>query len=111
MNGKGVYKFAVSTAPKAVDAVLAKASLNVEDIDWFIIHQANIRIIEGIISRCGIDPARVPITLDEYANTSSVTIPLTIDLMRNDGRLKPGQRVLCLGFGAGLTYGASVWEA
>jgi 3-oxoacyl-[acyl-carrier-protein] synthase-3 len=110
MNGSGVYKFAVATAPGAIEAVLRKAGLGLGDIDWFILHQANIRIIESIVSRCGIDPDKVPITLDLYANPSSVTIPLTLDLMRQDGRLLPGQRVLTLGFGAGLTYGASIFE-
>jgi 3-oxoacyl-[acyl-carrier-protein] synthase-3 len=110
MKGSGVYKFAVTAAPEAVKTVLEKASLGFGDIDWFVLHQANIRIIDSIISRLGIDPAKVPITLDKYANPSSVTIPLTLDLMREDGRLKPGQRILTAGFGAGLTYGASIWE-
>ncbi len=110
MKGSGVYKFAVSAAPKAVEAVLEKASLEAGDIDWFVLHQANIRIIESIINRLDLDPAKVPITLDKYANPSSVTIPLTLDLMREDGRLKPGQRILIAGFGAGLTYGASILE-
>jgi 3-oxoacyl-[acyl-carrier-protein] synthase-3 len=110
MKGSGVYKFAVTVAPKAVEAVMKKASLTPGDIDWFILHQANIRIIESVIDRLQLDPAKVPITLDHYANPSSATIPLTLDLMREDGRLKPGQRILMLGFGAGLTYGASIME-
>ncbi len=110
MKGSGVYKFAVSAAPRVVEAVLKKASLRFRDIDWFVLHQANIRIIESIINRLDLDPAKVPITLDKYANPSSVTIPLTLDLMREDGRLKPGQKILIAGFGAGLTYGASILE-
>lgn len=110
MNGSGVYKFAVGVASKSIGGVLEKAGLCMDDIDWFILHQANIRIINGIVSRCGIDPAKVPISLDQYANPSSATIPLTLDLMREDGRLRPGQRILLSGFGAGLTYGASVFE-
>ena len=110
MNGGGVYKFAVTAASKAIGEVLVKAKLDIGDIDWFVLHQANIRILDGIAGRCGIDPAKVPVTLDKYANPSSATIPLTLDLMREDGRLRPGQRVLLSGFGAGLTYGASIWE-
>ncbi|MCL1807589.1 MAG: ketoacyl-ACP synthase III [Oscillospiraceae bacterium] len=110
MNGSGVYKFAVNAAAKSIRQVLEKASVGIDDIDWFILHQANIRIIDGIVSRVGIPKDKVPITLDRYANPSSATIPLTIDVMREDGRLKPGQRVLLSGFGAGLTYGASIME-
>jgi 3-oxoacyl-[acyl-carrier-protein] synthase-3 len=110
MNGSGVYKFAVGAASRSINGVLAKAGLTVDDIDWFVLHQANLRIIEGIVSRCKISMDKVPVTLDRYANPSSATIPLTISLMREDGRLKAGQRVLLSGFGAGLTYGASILE-
>jgi 3-oxoacyl-[acyl-carrier-protein] synthase-3 len=109
MNGTGVYKFAVQAASKAIGDVLKKASLGLDGIDWFILHQANIRIIDGIVSRMGIPPEKAPVTLDKYANTSSATIPLTLDLMRKDGRVRPGQRVLLSGFGAGLTYGACIF--
>jgi 3-oxoacyl-[acyl-carrier-protein] synthase-3 len=110
MNGRGVYKFAVGAASRSISGVLAKAGLSADDIDWFILHQANLRIIEGVMSRLKIPLEKVPITLDRYANTSSATIPLTISLMREDGRLKPGHRILLSGFGAGLTYGASILE-
>jgi len=110
MNGSGVYKFAVGAASRAINTVLEKAGHTKDDIDWFILHQANLRIIEGIANRCKISMDKIPITLDRYANPSSATIPLTIDTLRKDGRLKSGQRVLLSGFGAGLTYGASILE-
>jgi 3-oxoacyl-[acyl-carrier-protein] synthase-3 len=110
MNGSGVYKFAVGAASRSINAVLEKAGLTADDIDWFVMHQANVRIIEGIASRCKIPMEKVPVTLDRFANPSSASIPLTISVMREDGRLKPGQRVLLSGFGAGLTYGASILE-
>lgn len=108
MSGNGVYKFAVASMPDAVEAVLQKASLTVSDIDWFVFHQANSRIIASIVDRLGIDPAKAPVTIDLYANTSSASIPLTLSLMKADGRLKPSQKVLLAGFGAGYTYGTSI---
>ena len=80
----------------------------VSSVDWFIPHQANLRILEGVARRCGIDEAKVVTTVGEHANTSAASIPLALYVAVQDGRIKPGQLLLLEAMGGGLTWGACV---
>ncbi|PWW07340.1 3-oxoacyl-[acyl-carrier-protein] synthase-3 [Paenibacillus cellulosilyticus] len=102
-NGREVYKWAVGTVPVGIEQLLQRAGLTVADIDWFVPHSANIRIIESICERSDIPVEHTLTSLTNYGNTSSATIPLALDLAVREGKLKTGQMVLLYGFGAGLT--------
>ncbi len=108
MDGKEVYKFAVSAMPDAMDRVLASAGRSIAEVDHIIPHQANARIIESVIAKYGLDPAKVLITLDKYGNTSSASIPIGLDELNKEGKLKRGDLILVVGFGAGLTYASAL---
>lgn len=106
MNGKEVFRFAARTVPEAIDSVLKKAGVTIDEIDWIVPHQANLRIIDVICRRYGLAPERVYVNLERYGNTSSASIPLCLDEMRRNGLLLTGQLIVFVGFGGGLTYGA-----
>jgi 3-oxoacyl-[acyl-carrier-protein] synthase-3 len=103
-NGREVYKFAVTTVPKGVEALLAQSGLSASDIDWFVPHSANTRIIESVCERIGIPMERTLYSNEYYGNTSAATIPLAFGLGLQDGRVKPGDTMLLYGFGGGLTH-------
>ncbi|RJQ31076.1 MAG: ketoacyl-ACP synthase III [Actinobacteria bacterium] len=108
MNGNEVFKFAVRVIPQAIDNVLQIAGLKKEDIDLFIPHQANKRIIDSAIEKAGIDENKVFINLDKYGNTSTASVPLALGEARENGLLKKGDLTLLIGFGAGLSWGANI---
>lgn len=108
MDGREVFAFAVRQVPKAIVEALDQAGLSVEDVDLFVLHQANRRIIEGISKRLSAPPERFPMNLDRVGNTSSAAIPLLLDELNRSGRIKQGMTLVLSGFGAGLTYGACV---
>jgi len=108
MQGNQVFRHAVVNISEAVTAAAADAGVRVADVDWFIPHQANQRILEGVAKRLGIDEAKVISTVAEHANTSAASIPLALDLGVRDGRIKPGQLLLLEAMGGGLTWGACV---
>ncbi len=108
MNGSEVFKFAVRIFPEAVQRALDKAGLTVDDIDYLVPHQANIRIINSGIERLGINKDKVVINLDRYGNTSTASIPLALYDLYKTGSLKRGDVLVFVGFGAGLTWGANV---
>ncbi len=108
MNGGEVYKFAVRQVPDCIEKALAKAELKAEDIDLYVLHQANIRIIEAIAKRLKVGMEHFPVNLDRVGNTSSAAIPLLLDELNKSGKIQKGQRLVLSGFGAGLTYGACV---
>lgn len=110
MDGGEVFKFALTRVPEAVREVLQKAELTAEDISWFLLHQANMRIIDGVARRLRIGMERFPINMEEYGNTSAASIPILMDEMNRSGKLQKGQKIVISGFGAGLTWGASVFE-
>lgn len=105
-NGREVYKWAVSQVPKGIAALLERYSLSVEDIDWFIPHSANMRIIESVCEKTGLPIERTLSSIEQYGNTSAASIPLAIDLALKDGRMQAGDTVLLYGFGGGLTESA-----
>lgn len=110
MDGKDVYRFAVSTVPDACAEAIAMAGLTVDDIDLFVLHQANVRIIRAVIEALGGSWERAFVNVDRYGNTSAASVPIALCEAVEMGRLKPGDRVLVAGFGGGLTWGAAVIE-
>ncbi len=108
MNGREVFKFAVRVMGTATERVLTKAGLGKEDIDLFVPHQANIRIIQSAMQRLDLPEEKCVINVDRYANTSAASIPLALVEAAEAGRMKEGDTVLMVGFGGGLTWGASV---
>jgi 3-oxoacyl-[acyl-carrier-protein] synthase III len=106
MDGQAVFKYAVRVLDEVGREVLAKASLQVADVDWLIPHQANVRILDATARRLGIDPKKVIVTVDRHANTSAASIPLAFDEAVRDGRIQRGARVLFEGVGGGFTWGA-----
>lgn len=109
-NGREVYKWAVQVVPRSIFELLEQSELTVEDIDWFIPHSANLRMIESICERVGIPTERMLQSLVWNGNTSSATIPLAIDQAVREGKIKNGDRLLLFGFGGGLTYTGMVVE-
>ena len=109
-NGKEVYKFATQALPKSSELAAAKVGVTKDDIDWFVPHQANARIIETAAKKLGVSMDKFIVTLDHYGNTSSASIPLALNEAVVDGRIKRGQKIALIGFGAGLTYGGIVLE-
>lgn len=108
MNGQEVYKFAVRTVPKAILEALQKADLTVEDVDLFVLHQANIRIIESVSKRLKVPMEKFPSNLEECGNISAGSVPILLDYVNQRGMLRKGDKIILAGFGAGLTWGASV---
>lgn len=106
MDGQAVFKLAVTVLDSVAREVLDKASMAVDDLDWLIPHQANIRILQATGRRLGIDVERVVVTLDRHANTSAASVPLAFDVAVRDGRIQPGQHVLLQGVGGGFAWGA-----
>ena len=108
MNGREVYKFATRVLPSSARAVLEASKKSIGDIDLYVPHQANLRIIEHAARKLGIEEERVFVNVDRYGNTSSASIPLALCEARSEGRLTNGKLVLMTGMGAGLTWGSSV---
>lgn len=110
MNGQEVFKFAVKTVPDSILEALKKADCKVEEVDLFLLHQANIRIIQSVSKRLKVDMERFPCNLDRYGNTSAASIPILLDEINKEGRLKPGDKIVLSGFGGGLTFGSALIE-
>lgn len=108
MSGGEVLRFSLSEAPRAMDEALRRAGLTIADIDWVVPHQANQRIISGIIRRYHLPEEKVYVNIDRFGNTSSATIPICLAEMRERGLLQKGLRLLLVGFGGGLTAAAAV---
>jgi 3-oxoacyl-[acyl-carrier-protein] synthase III len=108
MNGAEVYRFAVNAMGDACCRVLERSKLTPEDIDLFVPHQANLRIIESAAKRLGLPPEKVFVNVHKYGNTSGGSIPLGLYEAEREGRLKPGMIVMTVGFGAGLVWGANL---
>lgn len=110
MDGREVFAFAVRQVPASIEEALEKAGLEVEDVDLFVLHQANRRIIEGISRRLKADLSKFPMNLDRVGNMSSAAIPVLLDELNRQGRLIPGMTLALSGFGAGLTHGACILQ-
>ena len=110
MNGKEVYRFAVQKVPEVIDKALFHANLHVDQIDWLILHQANQRILDAVAQRLNIPEHKVISNLAEYGNTSAASIPLALDEAVRQGKIKPNDIIAASGFGAGLTWGAVIFQ-
>jgi len=106
MDGPEVFRHAVTKISEVIGATLAKTGYQASDIDWFVPHQANKRILDGAARKLGLDPDRIIITVDKHANTSAASIPLALFAGCEDGRIKPGDLVLMEAMGGGFTWGA-----
>ncbi|NSK35262.1 beta-ketoacyl-ACP synthase III [Blautia schinkii] len=110
MNGKEVFTFAVSKVPEAVKNLLSREKIPCEDIRYYLLHQANERIIRSAARRIGEDISKFPMNMDEYGNTSSASLLILLDEVKKSGKLQRGDKLVLAGFGGGLTYGASLIE-
>jgi 3-oxoacyl-[acyl-carrier-protein] synthase-3 len=108
MNGREVFKFATRVLVQSGEAVLERAGAHIEDVDVYVPHQANVRIIDHATKKLGVPSERVVVNVDRYGNTSSGSIPLALADAQQDGRLTPGSLVLMTGMGAGLTWGSAL---
>ena len=106
MEGREVFRHAVAMISDVVTDTLRETGYTTEDIDWFVPHQANQRIIDGSAQKLGIDPKKIVSTVDRHGNTSAASIPLALEVARADGRIKPGDLVLLEAMGGGFTWGA-----
>ena len=110
MDGQEIFRFAVKKVPECVEELLEKNGEDRGDIKYFVLHQANYRIVEAIAKRMKLPIERFPMDIDRYGNTSGATIPILLDELNRDGKLVRGDKIVLAGFGAGLTWGASLLE-
>ncbi len=110
MNGREVYRFAVAKVPEVIEKALFRAQLSTDNIDWLILHQANQRILDAVATRLGIPSEKVISNLVEYGNTSAASIPLALNEAIHTNRIKPGDTIATAGFGAGLSWGAAIFQ-
>ena len=110
MNGRGVFKFAVGTFPEVIAQTLEAAGLTADQVDHFVCHQSNARILTAARDRFGLDEDKLHINIDRYGNTVAASIPLVLHDLRQAGKVREGQRIMFVGFGGGLTWGTSLWQ-
>lgn len=103
-NGREVYKWAVRTVPEGITRLLEASAVGIDEVDWFVPHSANLKMIESICEKTNIPVQKTLTSAEYYGNTSSATIPLSLQLAQRNGTLKYGDRLILFGFGAGLTY-------
>ena len=110
MNGKEVYRFAVKRVPEIIEKALFRADLTADNIDWLLLHQANQRILDAVAERLKVPAERVISNMSRYGNTSAASIPIALDEAVRAGQVKAGDVVASSGFGAGLSWGAAIFE-
>ncbi len=110
MDGGEVFKFAVGKVPECISELLLRANVSKDDIKYFVLHQANERILSSVAKKLKVLEDRFPINLNKYGNTSAATIPILLDELNNDGKLQKGDKIVLCGFGGGLTWGATLVE-
>lgn len=110
MDGQEVYKFAVTTVPASIRKALEKADLQAENIKYFFLHQANLRIIQSVSKRLHISVDKFPVSLDHCGNISAASVPILLDECNRKGWLERGDKIVLCGFGAGLSWGTAVME-
>lgn len=110
MNGQEVYRFAVKRVPEVIEKALYRAARSVEHIDWLLLHQANQRILDAVAQRLNIPAEKVLSNLAQYGNTSAASIPIALDEAVRQGKIQPGDTIAAAGFGAGLTWGAVIFQ-
>jgi len=110
MNGREVFKFAVTTFQQLIAETLDKAGLGADQIDQYICHQSNARILDAARERFGIPQDKMYVNIDRVGNTSSASVPLCLDELRKSGRVREGQKIMFVAFGGGLTWASSLWQ-
>jgi 3-oxoacyl-[acyl-carrier-protein] synthase-3 len=110
MNGQEVYRFAVRRVPEVIEKALFRANLTIDQVDWLLLHQANQRILDAVAERLQIPPHKVISNLANYGNTSAASIPLALDEEVCQGKIQAGDAIATAGFGAGLTWGAAIFQ-
>lgn len=110
MNGQEVYRFAVRKVPEVIEKALFRADLTVDRVNWLILHQANQRIMDAVAQRLKIPSENVISNVARYGNTSAASIPIALDEAVREGKIKPGDVIAASGFGAGLTWGAAIFQ-
>lgn len=110
MDGQEVFRFAVKQVPLCIQELMGKMKITEKDVDLFVLHQANKRIIKSVAKRIGVSEEKVPMNIMKYGNTSSACIPILLDEIRKEGKIKPKDRIIMSGFGAGLTWAATYME-
>jgi len=108
MDGQAVFKFAVRVLEESARETLAAAKMALEDLDWLIPHQANVRILEATARKLGLPREKLVVTVDHHGNTSAASVPLALDEFVRSGKIRPGHRVLLQGVGGGFTWGSSL---
>jgi 3-oxoacyl-[acyl-carrier-protein] synthase-3 len=108
MNGQGVFKFAVRVLDEVARETVERAGMGLDQVDWLIPHQANVRILDATARRLGLPPEKLVVTVDHHGNTSAASVPLALDEYVRAGRIRAGHRVLMQGVGGGFTWGASL---
>ena len=110
MDGQDVFRFAVEALPRCAREVAQKAGITLEEVDRFVFHQANQRIINFAVKKLGVDPAKCTGNIAHTANTSAASVPILLDELVQQGEIQPGNKVLCVGFGGGLTWAGALLE-
>lgn len=110
MDGQEVYKFAVSTVPASIQRVLSQSGVSTEEVDYYLLHQANLRILQSVAKRLKVSEDKFPICLDHCGNMSAASVPVLLDEVNKKGMLKRGDKLVLSGFGAGLTWGTALLE-
>ena len=110
MHGQPTFKFAVKAVPYCIDQVLERSGKTMDDVDFFVFHQANARIIDLAVRKYHIPPEKYYKNIQKYGNTSAASIPLVISELHDLGKVGPGSRILVVGFGGGLTWGGAMIE-
>ncbi len=110
MDGQEVYKFAVSTVPTSIQKVLKQTGVELEEVKYFLLHQANIRILQSVAKRLKVSEEKFPLALDHCGNMSAASVPVLLDEVNKKGLLKRGDKIVLSGFGAGLSWGTALLE-
>ena len=110
MDGQEVFKFAVKRVPECISELLEQNHIEKKDIKYYLLHQANVKIIKSVAKRLGEEMEKFPVNLDKYGNTSAASIPILLDECNRSGMLKKGDKLVLSGFGGGLTWGAVLLE-
>ncbi len=110
MNGKDIYRFAVQKVPEVIEKALFRSNMGADEVDWLLLHQANQRILDAVAQRLNIPTEKVISNLAHYGNTSAASIPLALDEAVRQGKIQPGDVIASAGFGAGLTWGAAIFQ-
>lgn len=110
MEGQEVFKFAVKKVPESILAVLEQAKVGIEEVDLFVLHQANSRILQSVSKRLQVPMGKIPMNLDRFGNTSAASVPILLDELNRKGAIKPKDKIILSGFGGGLTWGSTLIE-